>query len=201
MAIKDCFIPSHFHLLEIKNRNGIEDPFVNAFIKIVKDFFSSRESDFDKDNKNYKCYYVTTDDCQVNTLHVIDKKSRMTPNDYIYYFKNWSDANELYCRLKALIDQYSNEGKIPSGYAKAKWCTRYMADSSGCDGRGFSHGFEALLDFQLSWNCRYAFIEEYGSKTPSILKQQCIHILNVLVNPDSCIYYPTGIVCNNTVCC
>lgn len=61
-----------------------------------------------------------------------------------------------------------------------EWCTRYMADSSGSEDGKFSHGFEALLDFQLSWNCRIAFNGHENKK----LEDQCKHILNVLVNPD-----------------
>ena len=117
----------------------------------------------------------------------------ITLQEYQYYFLFESEAEELFFKLDSLIRQYSYREELNAAKSEKTELEsslelspiRYMADSSGCDGRGFSHGFEALLDFQLSWNCRYACYGERNTTLPSKLKQQCLHILNVLVNPKT----------------
>lgn len=183
MAIKDCTIPYNFHLLDIKGE--VEDKEeIERFKKEVNDYnctsrevlenlFKGKPKDF---HLRMNCWWITTSNThKVSSLFVKNGDANMTKDTYKYYYILEKDAYELFKRLKKTSKTKTSDGDNDP--------CRYMADSSGSENGHFSHGFEALLDFQLSWNCRYACYGETDREEPSTLKRQCNNILNVLVNP------------------
>lgn len=181
MAIKNLTIPDNFRLLEMSssdpNRDFTEfkrrvEYLVNGYACPSRLTFETIFKEGCNEIKKVKCWRIEllTPVTFKFTVKCVD--ATIDKETYKYYYLSEEEANSLLLELNSIN---ISEEKQDKGHL------RYMADSSACD-KNFSYGYEALLDYQLSWICRYACYAEKVSEEPTILKRQCDHILNVLVN-------------------